>query len=168
MDFRIALSASQTACVGLIGVFAFIVALNNIFDYQSNFLFVQHVLTMDTTFHDNKLMYRAINSAPLHHAAYAVIIALEAIVGLISLFAAGSMCAALCARDMTRFCNAKGLAVIGLTIGFILWFGGFMIVGAEWFLMWQSQTWNGQSAAFRFCAIILGTLVFLSSYHEAS
>ena len=26
---------------------------------------------------------------------------------------------------------------------------GFMVVGGEWFLMWQSQTWNGQDAAFR-------------------
>lgn len=40
----------------------------------------------------------------------------------------------------------------GLTLGFTLWFAGFMIVGAEWFQMWQSTTWNGQQAAFRFIA----------------
>ena len=162
MNIRIAVSISQIACVGLIGVFACLVSLNNILDYQSNFDFVKHVLSMDTTFESNKLMNRAIGSAYLHHTAYAVIIFLEAAIGLINLVAAGLMIAAIYARDSMRFTRAKGVAIVGLTIGFILWFGGFMIIGAEWFLMWQSQSWNGQTAAFRFSSIILGSLIFLS------
>ena len=39
--------------------------------------------------------------------------------------------------------------------GFLVWFTGFMAIGGEWFLMWQSETWNGQDAAFRFYATIL-------------
>ena len=162
MNIRIAVSISQTACVGLIGVFACLVSLNNILDYQSNFDFVKHVLSMDTTFEGNKLMNRAIESSYLHHTAYAVIIFLEAAIGLINVVAAGRMIAAIYARDSVRFTRAKGVAIVGLTIGFILWFGGFMIIGAEWFLMWQSQSWNGQTAAFRFSSIILGSLIFLS------
>ena len=162
MNIRIAVSISQTACVGLIGVFACLVSLNNILDYQSNFEFVKHVLSMDTTFEGNKLMNRAIKSSYLHHTAYAVIIFLEAAIGLINVVAAGLMIAAIYARDSMRFTRAKGVAIVGLTIGFILWFGGFMIIGAEWFLMWQSQSWNGQTAAFRFSSIILGSLIFLS------
>ena len=162
MNIRIAVSISQTSCVGLIGVFACLVSLNNILDYQSNFDFVKHVLSMDTTFEGNKLTNRAIESSYLHHTAYAVIIFLEAAIGLINVVAAGRMIAAIYARDSVRFTRAKGVAIVGLTIGFILWFGGFMIVGAEWFLMWQSQSWNGQTAAFRFSSIILGSLIFLS------
>ena len=162
MNIRIAVSISQTACVGLIGVFACLVSLNNILDYQSNFDFVKHVLSMDTTFEGNKLTNRAIESSYLHHTAYAVIIFLEAAIGLINVVAAGLMTAAIYARDSVRFTRAKGVAIVGLTIGFILWFGGFMIVGAEWFLMWQSQSWNGQTAAFRFSSVILGSLIFLS------
>ena len=162
MNIRIALSISQTSCVGLIGVFACLVSLNNILDYQSNFEFVRHVLSMDTTFEGNKLMNRAIETSYLHHIAYAVIIFLEAAIGLINVVAAGLMIAAIHARDSKRFTRAKGVAIVGLTIGFILWFGGFMIIGAEWFLMWQSQSWNGQTAAFRFSSIILGSLIFLS------
>ena len=162
MNIRIALSISQTSCVGLIGVFAFLVSLNNILDYQSNFEFVRHVLSMDTTFEGNKLMNRAIETSYLHHIAYVVIIFLEASIGLINLVAAGLMISAIRTSDSMRFSRAKGVAIIGLTIGFILWFGGFMIVGAEWFLMWQSPSWNGQTAAFRFSSIILGSLIFLS------
>ena len=162
MNIRIALSISQTSCVGLIGIFACLVSLNNILDYQSNFEFVRHVLSMDTTFEGNKLMNRAIETSLLHHIAYAVIIFLEAAIGLINLVAAGLMISAIRTSDSMRFSRAKGVAIIGLTIGFILWFGGFMIVGAEWFLMWQSPSWNGQTAAFRFSSIILGSLIFLS------
>jgi len=29
------------------------------------------------------------------------------------------------------------------------WYFAFLTVGGEWFLMWQSRTWNGQEAALR-------------------
>jgi hypothetical protein len=35
----------------------------------------------------------------------------------------------------------------------VLWFSGFITVGGEWFLMWQSEIWNGQEAAFRLVVI---------------
>ena len=50
----------------------------------------------------------------------------------------------------------------GLTLGFGLWFFGFLVVAGEHFAMWQSQTWNGQQAAFRLTTVILGMLIFLS------
>jgi len=46
--------------------------------------------------------------------------------------------------------------------GFVLWFFGFLVVAGEYFAMWQSQTWNGQEAAFRLTMIILGVLIFVS------
>jgi len=36
----------------------------------------------------------------------------------------------------------------------------FLTVGAEWFLMWQSKTWNGQEAAFRMFAVLGIVLIF--------
>jgi len=41
---------SKTVMVGSLGVFGLLVALNNITDYGSNYAFVRHVLSMDTTF----------------------------------------------------------------------------------------------------------------------
>jgi predicted small integral membrane protein len=39
-------------------------------------------------------------------------------------------------------------------MGLLLWLVAFLSVGGEWFLMWQSATWNGQEAAFRmFCVL---------------
>ena len=47
-------------------------------------------------------------------------------------------------------------------MGFLVWFFGFMVVGGEWFAMWQSQTWNGQDAAFKFYVAIIGVLIYLN------
>ena len=68
------LESSKTVCVALIGLFASLVALNNVLDYGSNFEFVRHVLSMDTTFNGNQLMYRAMTSPAIHHFAYWIII----------------------------------------------------------------------------------------------
>ena len=37
-----------------------------------------------------------------------------------------------------------------------------MVVGGEWFAMWQSKTWNGQEAAFRFYMTLLAVLIFVN------
>lgn len=158
--------ASKTVCVALIGGFATLVALNNVLDYGSNFEFVRHVLSMDTTFEGNQLMYRAMTSPGLHHVAYWFIIALEAVCGIVSLTAAFYMARGTMGGTDATYQRGKSLAYLGLTTGFILWFGGFMVIGAEWFLMWQSEAWNGQDAAFMFSTSILGVLIYLSQAED--
>ncbi len=59
------------------------------------------------------------------------------------------------------FNHAKGWAVAGLTVGFGVWFFGLLVVAGEYLAMWQSRTWNGREAAFRFTMVILGVLIFL-------
>ena len=44
---------------------------------------------------------------------------------------------------------------------FLLWFLGFMVVGGEWFAMWQSEHWNGQQTAFRIYLTVLAVLIFI-------
>ena len=60
------------------------------------------------------------------------------------------------------FQKSKSLAIGALTFGCLMWFVAFMSVGAEWFLMWQSRTWNGQEAAFRMFAILGIVLIYLA------
>jgi predicted small integral membrane protein len=64
-------------------------------------------------------------------------------------------------KDAGRFNQAKDVAIAGLTLGIILWFTGFITVGGEWFLMWQSKVWNGQAAAFRLVVILGIVLLYL-------
>ena len=144
-----------------VGLFALLVAINNIVDYGSNFMFVQHVLLMDTTFPTNALMGRSIDSPFLHHAFYSMIIAAEFLTGVFCIWGSWVLFGHR-SDDISVFNAAKLFANTGLMIGFSLWFTGFMTVGAEWFLMWQSEIWNGQDAAFRFIAIILMVMLFLN------
>lgn len=155
------LRIAKTLLVLTVGLFALLVGTDNIIDYGTNFEFVRHVLSMDTTFPGNKLMWRAITSEPLHHAAYWVIIAAELLTGLLCTVGAWRLYVVRWAPAGT-FNAAKGLAIAGLATGFLLWFFGFLVVGGEWFQMWQSQTWNGQQAAFRFVASIGLVLIFVS------
>lgn len=143
-----------------LALFAALVTFNNIVDYGSNFAFVQHVMSMDTTFEGNALMGRAITTEWMWHAGYWLIIAGE---GLTALLLAGGAAALFGKRHEAGpvFAAAKGWAVLGATTGFMVWFVGFMAIGAEWFLMWQSEIWNGQQPAFRFYLTLLAVIIFV-------
>ena len=156
---------AKIVMVAGLALFALLVCLNNLTDYGSNFAFVRHVLSMDTTFPDNALRGRAVANATLHHVAYGAIILGEAVTGL--LFAAATV---MLLRNLrapaTAFHRAKRLAILGAACGFTVWFTGFMVIGGEWFAMWQSPQWNGQQAAFRFYVTILLVLIFVSLRDE--
>ena len=69
-------------------------------------------------------------------------------------------------RSARVFNQAKQWALAGVLAGFCVWFLGFMVVGAEWFLMWQSEVWNGQQPAFRFYMTLLAVLIFVMQSDE--
>ena len=146
----------KTALVAAIALFFTLVALGNLMDYESNWRFVQHVLSMDTTFPDSALHGRAITHPALQTFCYWLIIATEIITaGLLWL----GVLRLLQSIHNTNFKQAKTPAIAGLTIGILLYVVGFIIIGGEWFAMWQSATWNGQEKAFQFAAMI--TLVLI-------
>src|SRR5215472_13484344 len=79
---------TKITMVAALAAFAFIVAYDNVVDYGSNYEFVKHVLSMDTTFSANALKDRAISNETIWHAAYALIIGVEAVTGLLLAFGA--------------------------------------------------------------------------------
>jgi predicted small integral membrane protein len=152
---------AKIVMVLILAVFCLLVAFDNLTDYATNYLFVQHVLSMDTTFPGNSLMYRSIINPIAWQVAYALIIAAEAATGVLLLAGAVRLWQAREASG-TDFNRAKDYAVAGSALAFLVWFFGFMVVAGEWFAMWESQTWNGQEAAFRFVLVILAVLIFLN------
>jgi predicted small integral membrane protein len=152
---------AKVTMVAALAAYALIVAYDNIVDYGSNYEFVRHVLTMDTAFDTSTLKYRAITNETIWRVAYALIIGVEGLTGLLLMFGAMVLLKRLTAPGKT-FNQSKTWAVVGLTVGFCLWFGGFMVIAGEYFSMWQSKVWNAQEAAFRIAAIILGVLIYLT------
>jgi predicted small integral membrane protein len=152
---------SKSLMVASLAAFALIVTFDNITDYDTNFQFVRHVLSMDTTFAGNALMYRSITQPALWSLAYIMIIAAEGICGVLLTIGAAAML-----RDLrggsAGFERTKRFAVAGITLAFLIWFLGFMVIGGEWFAMWQSTTWNGQQSAFRFYMTALVVLLFVN------
>ncbi|AXA80557.1 hypothetical protein CE206_28670 (plasmid) [Achromobacter xylosoxidans] len=152
---------SKAMTVLAAALFATLVTVNNITDYRTNFMFVQHVFMMDTTFPGNNLMYRAITSPTLHHIGYIFIIALEMATAILCWIGGVRLLLAAKATSV-EFRRAKIWAIYGLTLGFLTWQVGFMTVGGQWFGMWMSQTWNGVESAFRFFITLLAILIYIT------
>jgi len=139
---------SKTLLLASIALFFTLVVFNNTTDFYSNYQFVQHVLSMDSTFPDNQAIWRALRAPSLHLAFYLGIILWELLnaalcwMGAIALFRARN-------SSQDAFTKAKRIGTLALTGGLLLWLVAFLSIGAEWFLMWQSRIWNGQEAAFR-------------------
>jgi len=151
---------AKIAIVAAIAAFASMVAFGNITDYGTNFAFVQHVLAMDTVFPHSTVTYRAITSPTLHHIAYAIIIAAEALMAVLCWIGAVQLLRQLHAGAFL-FNRAKTFSIAGLTLGFLIWQFGFMTIGGEWFGMWMSAQWNGVPSAFRFIMVIIAVLIFV-------
>lgn len=160
-----AIRLAKVAMVAGLALYALLVAFGNITDYGSNFAFVQHVLSMDTTFPGNRLMYRAVTSPVLQQAGYAAIIAGEGLTGLVLAYAAWRLWR-LRRANAADFVAGKVPVALGAAMAFLVWFVGFLVIGGEWFAMWQSPAWNGQESAFRFVACFLLVTVFVMQKEE--
>ncbi|MBV1941907.1 DUF2165 domain-containing protein [Streptomyces sp. BV286] len=137
-----ALPLAATLLTGTVALYITFVAFGNITDFGTNQQFVQHVLSMDTTFKDDDLMWRAVESKGLQDAAYVAIIVWETIAALVLIRATVQW-------FRHDHVNARRTSTIGLLMLMLLFGAGFLAIGGEWFAMWQSEDWNGLDAAMR-------------------
>ena len=161
MELRIA----KVTLILAVSLFYSLVVFNNVADYDSNYQFVRHVLMMDTTFPGHHGLWRAINSAGWHTAFYLSLILWEFLT-MILCWWGGLRLAKNLGSTAAEFHRAKRVAIAGLTLGLAMWLVAFLSVGGEWFMMWQSKTWNGQEAAFRMFTV-LGIVLLLVAQPDA-
>jgi predicted small integral membrane protein len=154
------LRAAKVSLVVGVAIFYTFVVLNNLTDYDSNYQFIRHVLMMDSTFPGNRGMWRAMNGRAWHIVFYWTIIVWESVTTVLCWW--GGMRMASCLKgDVDSFRKAKNTAIAGLSLSLLMWLVAFLSVGGEWFLMWQSKTWNGQEAAFRMFTVVGIVLLLL-------
>jgi predicted small integral membrane protein len=159
------LRTAKILLISAIALFYSIVVLNNITDYNSNYVFVRHVLMMDSTLPGNGGMWRALNSPAWQTASYVSIIVWQAVTMLL-LWWGGARLARTLRRTAVDFNQAKRVAIAALTLALLMWLVAFLSIGGEWFMMWQSKTWNGQEAAFRTFTVI-GIVLLLVAHPDA-
>src|SRR4051812_35029359 len=150
----------KTFSVAAIGLMALLIVVDNVMDYFTNYAFVEHVMKMDTTFSSSQVRNRSIGSPFIYHAGYCFIILLEALMAFCCIKGAWLLFRNI-NKDTAIFHASKSWGVAGLTIGVVIWFFGFEVVGGEWFAMWQSTTWNGLAAAERILSFLMLTLILL-------
>lgn len=142
-----------------------LVVVNNLSDFQSNYEYVHHVLSMDSTFPGNHAMWRAIADPRMHLLFYWTIIVWEFATGVLAWW--GFVCLVRAFRGPANaFNTAKRIPVAALSLSLLMWLVAFVDVGGEWFLMWQSRTWNGQEEAFRMF-VIVGIVLLLLIHPDA-
>lgn len=139
-------------------------ALDNLIDFNTNFAFVQHVLSMDTIA-DSGVKSRAIHNPFLHLAAYYLIILCESLIASLLWLGSYRML-----RNVNNhphaFYESKRWAYVGLFLGFFLFSFAFITIGGEWFDMWRSPRWNGQKAAEMMITLIMFVILFLKGTGE--
>lgn len=138
----------------------FFTVFSNATDFGSNYQFVRHVLMMDSTLPGNHEMWHAINSPMMHTVFYVTIILWEAATMMLCVWGALRMLRAL-HGNAKAFQAASHMAIAGLTLSLLMWLVAFLAIGGEWFLMWQSKSWNGQEAAFRMFTVVGIVLLFV-------
>lgn len=158
-----ALPLTAAVLVALNALYMLLVAFGNITDFSSNRAFVEHVMVMDTTNFgsppgvglDPHVMWRAVTTPWLHVAAYVGVIVWESATAVVLLAATISWCRGRCrSRD-----RARDLSTLGLLMIIVLFVGGFICVGGEWFAMYRSTAWNGLDPAFRNAVLALLALI---------
>ena len=142
-----------------------LIAFGNITDFDTNLAFVEGVLGMETTNFggtsgeglDPDVMWHAMSNPTLQVIGYIVIIIWETLAALVLIAAVVQWI-----RERGRgYTSARALTSIGLLMILILFVGGFIVVGGEWFQMWRSTTWNGLDSALRYSLLALLPLVLV-------
>ncbi len=85
------------------------------------------------------LIWRAIDNLTIIRLAYALIICWESITAILAWSAVISM--------VFKYRLGVTFAKLALIFAILLYFLGFLIIGGEWFEMWQSSVWNATHTA---------------------
>jgi predicted small integral membrane protein len=159
--FRIA----KFIAVAAIALMALLIVIGNTTDYFTNYVFVEHVLKMDTIFPGSHILYRSIHSTFIFHAAYIFIITMEAAMAFCCIKGSWLLLKNL-KNNVAQFHASKNWAIAGITIGIAIWFLVFEVIGGEWFAMWQSNIWNGLGSAERIVSFLVLVLILLHLKEE--
>ncbi len=132
------------------GFYYLFVAFTNCVDTDTNRNGVAAVLSMKATIHHPGTDWRAITSDDVALVAYVLVVIWEFLIAFVLLAAAGVWARVLTGRPRRLGAGldvAVKLSSLGWTMAVLLFAGGFLTVGGEWFRMWANDDVNASSAA---------------------
>lgn len=135
--------------------------LVNFYLWQPNYTEIAPVLGLEGTWGWPGNGLRAVTNPVLLSIIIAVIFLSELTVGLLCALGVKNMWQNRNASD-SDFQYAKKYAAAGCAMALVVWFGFFIIVGGDWFLMWQSEPGIfSMDLAFKYVGSIGLVLLFL-------
>lgn len=137
--------AALAVLTAITGVYYLIVAVTNCLDTDTNRRGVAAVLSMDQTIHHPAVDWHAITNGTAVWIIYALIVIWEFLTAVVLLSAAVAWLRVLAGRPVRDY--AVRLASFGWTMAVLLFLGGFLTIGGEWFRMWANQEVNATPAA---------------------
>ena len=114
------------------------------------------------SFRRSTIRYRAITSPALHHAAYAIIIAAEALTAVLCWIGACALLARQLRADARTFNRAKTFAVAGPDARLSALAGRLHVDRRRVVRDVAVEAWNGVPSAFRFVMVIMAVLIFVA------
>lgn len=140
------------------GFYYLLVAVTNCTDTETNRRGVAAVLSMEQTIHSAGTDWRAIGNETVALIAYILIVGWEFLIAFVLLAAAIVWVRALLGRSAAG--TAARLSSLGWTMAVLLFAGGFLTIGGEWFRMWANDDVNASSAALQnFLIAALGLIL---------
>ncbi|MFJ4657620.1 DUF2165 domain-containing protein [Nocardia sp. NPDC088792] len=145
LDAAGSLRAAVAVLAAITALYYLIVAITNCADPHTNRSGVAAVFSMAATVHNPATDWRAIHNSTVVLIAYILIVFWEFSIALVMTGATIAWIRALI-RGSDDAIAAK-LASSGWTMVVILFFGGFLTIGGEWFRMWANKEVNASTAA---------------------
>ncbi|RDI67622.1 DUF2165 domain-containing protein [Nocardia pseudobrasiliensis] len=134
-----------TVLATITGIYYLIVAITNCTDTDTNRRGVSAVLSMRQTIHHPSVDWHAITNGTAVWIAYVLVVIWEFLIALVLLSAAVAWIRTLRGRPAQAL--ATKLSTLGWTMVIVLFVGGFLTIGGEWFRMWANKEVNASSAA---------------------
>ena len=153
---------SKAVIAASVSIFYLVVGYNNIVDFNTNFYFLQHVLSMDAMqpwFDSDFILHRSIHSHKMHIIFYWGIIIGELCAGVLGFLGAMMMLKNM-HFNAQHFVEGQFFFLLSTIIAMLIWYFSFSVIGAEWFMMWANQ-WNAQMKAYTFSSFILLVMMYI-------
>jgi predicted small integral membrane protein len=152
---------SKVILMAYISFFGLLVMIHNFTDYESNYTYVAHILSMDTTNASENIMYRAIDSPMIHHRIYWFIITMEVTYTVLCLIGTYQLYRYIDASP-AAFHEAKKFSIMGILVAIFIYYVCLQTVGVEWFDMDTSQSWNAKDWARHIVDFIFPVMIYIT------
>ncbi|WP_280267825.1 DUF2165 domain-containing protein [Nocardia wallacei] len=169
LDVAASRETAVTVLATITGVYYLIVAVTNCLDTDTNRRGVAAVLSMRSTIHHPAVDWHAITNSTAVWIAYTLVVIWEFLIALVLLAGAVAGWRALIGRRTATGDAAAKLSSLGWIMAVLLFAGGFLTIGGEWFRMWANKEVDASSAALQnFLIAAVGlVLVYLPGRSEA-